>query len=234
MRILMSCAALAAGCGATEAVPDAPGAIDGAAADAALADAAAPDAACERVLLVGGTDVAAQGWTVSAQGPHTLDYGADYVELQTTTTTGATTSGSQLLSYPDAFVAGDPIALEVVLRLDAVDPHNSFDAGAAILAAFTPPFGLAAEREQMVYLDAAAVGWADDSQSAAVTVLDGAYHTYVLTVDAAQNAALSVDGTAVLARTAFVTNGTIAVGDQTNDPDVDSALRIRSVRLLCP
>lgn len=238
MRILMSWAPLvmlAAGCGATDAVvPDAPGAIDGpgSTADASV-DAAVADAACERMLLVGGVDVEAQGWTISAQAPNTLGYGADHVELATTTTTGSTTSGAQLLSYPDAFVAGEPVAIEVVLRVDAVNPHNSFDAGAAILGAFTPPFGLPAERDQMVYLDAAAVGWADDTQSAAAAVL-GVYRTYVLAIDAAQNAALSVDGAEVLTRTGFVTNGTIAVGDQTNDPNVDSTLRIRSVRMLCP
>lgn len=35
-------------------------------------------------------------------------------------------------------------------------------------------------------------------------------------------------------RTGFVSNGAIAIGDQTNDANVDSVLRIRSVTKLCP
>ena len=63
---------------------------------------------------------------------------------------------------------------------------------------------------------------------------NGAYHTYVLSVDAAGVANVTIDGAAALTRAGYVTNGTIAVGDQSNDANVDGTLRIRSVKKLCP
>jgi len=204
------------------------------AADASPAgDAPAPDAAtCPTQLLVGGTDVAAQGWSVVMQAPATLSNGVDYVELQTTT--GTRTSGQLLLDYPGAVEIGKPFKIQVVMLVEAVNPHNQLDAAAAILGSFTPPFGADNERNEMIYLDPAKIGWADDTQSFAIAVTDNAYHTYELAVDASGNATLSVDGTQALTRNGFTTNGTIAVGDQTNDKGVDSTLRIRSVTKLCP
>jgi hypothetical protein len=64
-------------------------------------------------------------------------------------------------------------------------------------------------------------------------VTDGSYHTYVLSVDASNVATLTMDGNPLLTRNGFATNGTVAIGDQTNEPNVDSTLRLRSVRLLC-
>jgi hypothetical protein len=86
----------------------------------------------------------------------------------------------------------------------------------------------------MIYLDSAAIGWADDTQSAAFSVTDGAYHVYELAVDAAKVATVSIDGVAKLTRNNFTTNGTIAIGDQTNDVNVDGAVRIKSVERRCP
>ena len=83
-------------------------------------------------------------------------------------------------------------------------------------------------------LDGAAIGWADDTQSAAFSITDGAYHVYELAVDAAKVATVSIDGVAKLTRTDFTTNGTIAIGDQTNEANVDGAVRIKSVERLCP
>lgn len=205
--------------------------------DSRIVDAAPdapPDAACERTLLTGGTDVAAQGWTVGMLPPSTLSNGADYVELQTTTTTGQQTSGQLLLSYAGAFAAGAAFKLEVVALVQAVNPHNQFDAAAAIMGSFTPAFGTQSDRSTMIFLDSGAIGWSDNTQTHAVAVTDGAYHTYVLAVDAAQTAQVTIDGAAALTRTGFTSTGTIAVGDQTNDRNVDSMMRIRSVRLLCP
>jgi hypothetical protein len=54
------------------------------------------------------------------------------------------------------------------------------------------------------------IGWADDSESAAVSSADGLFHTYRLAVDAAGNATVSRDGTQLLTRTGYTTNGTIA------------------------
>ncbi len=205
-------------------------AIDASPASDAAADAPASDAAtCPTQLLTGGTDVAAQGWSIVMLPPATLTNGPDYVKLQTTT------SGQLLLDYPGAVEMGKPFKIQVVMQVDAVNPHNQFDAGAAILGSFTAQtgFGTTAERRQMIYLDAARIGWADNSQSFAITVTDSAYHTYELAVDAGGAATVSVDGTPALTRSGFTTNGTIAVGDQTNDANVDSTLQIRSVTRLC-
>lgn len=205
-----------------------------AATDAANGLDAAADAGCQpTVLLAGGSDVATQGWSVTMQGPATVSYGADYVRLETSTSSGASTGGQLLLSLPGAVGVDVPFAIEIVMQVETVDTHNALDSGAAILASFTAPFGTGTQRAQMVYLDSAAIGWSDNSQSHAVAVTDGAYHTYVVSVDASQVATVTIDGATALTRNAFVTNGTIAIGDQTNDPNVDGAMRIRSVRKLC-
>ncbi|MFY1832163.1 hypothetical protein ACN47A_40055 [Myxococcus fulvus] len=185
-------------------------------------------------LLVGGEDIVAQGWTVVRQAPSALSYGPDYVRLETSTVRGERTSGQLLITRANAFDGAKPFRLEVTLQVESVNPHNSLDSGAAILGSFTPPVGNSTDRSQMLYLDSAAIGWADDTQSAAFPVVDGAYHVYELSVDAAKVATVSVDGVAKLTRNNFTASGTIAIGDQTNDPNVDGVVRLRSVELLCP
>jgi hypothetical protein len=187
-----------------------------------------------RTLLTGGTDVTTQGWTIKQVAPATVTNAADYVQLQTSTTSGQQVGGQLLLTYANAVPVDAPFKLQIVMSVQAVNAHNPLDSAAAILGGFTAPFGTGAERSQMIYVDSAAVGWADDSQTHAATSTDGQYHTYVLAVDALKTATLLVDGSALLARANYTTNGTIAVGDQTNDANVDSTLRIRSVTLLCP
>lgn len=203
----------------------------GSAADAPAADAAT----CPRKLLTGGTDVTAEGWTAVTQPPATLSYGMDFVKLQTSTNTNATSGGQLLLDYPGAVEVGKPFRIQVVMQVDAVSPHNQLDSAAAILGAFTAQtgFGTTAERGQMIYLDSGKIGWADDTQSFAVTVTDNAYHTYELSVDTNGTATVSIDGAQALTRQNFTTNGALGIGDQTNEPGVDSTLRIRSVTKLC-
>jgi hypothetical protein len=226
MRGALVCVMAAVGCGSGKNAP----------ADASIDSAVDPDApGCQpKVLLVGGTDVVPQGWTMVMQPTAAVTYGPDYVHLQTSMAMGATKSGQLLLNYPGAVDAGKPFRLQVVMLVEAVDPHNPSDSAAAILGAFTPPFGAGNDRDQMVYLDSGKIGWADDTQSFTTPVTDNAYHTYELSVDAGNVAHVSVDGIAALTRNGFVGNGSIAVGDQTNDPNVDSGLRIRSVTRLCP
>jgi len=201
----------------------------------------APDQGChDLTLLSGGTDVAAQGWHTLMQAPATLSYGADYVQLATSTTSGAGASGMLLLSYPNAIDVGKPFRIRVELAVEAVNPHNALDSGAALLASFTAPFGLTKDRQEMVYLDSNHLGWGDDSAptptttTAPFSVADGTYHTYELSLDAGGTLSVSADGTLELSRTGFTTNGTFALGDQTNDANVDGTIRIRSVTKLCP
>jgi Stigma-specific protein, Stig1 len=185
-------------------------------------------------LLVGGDDITAQGWTTVAQTPNTLTYGADYVRLATSTNGGGSMSGQLLITRANSLDGTKPFKLHVTMQVESVNTHNPFDSGAAIMGSFTPPFGSGADRPQMIYLDSAAIGWADDTQSAAFSVTDGAYHVYELAVDAAKVATVSIDGVAKLTRNNFTTNGTIALGDQTNEVNVDGAVRIKSVERLCP
>jgi hypothetical protein len=168
------------------------------------------------------------------QPPATVSYGPDYVHLQTSTTPGTPSGGQLLLNYPGAFDAAKPFKLEVVMLVEQVNPHNSFDSAAAIMGSYGGGAGVGNDRDEMIYLDGDAIGWADDTQSFNVSVENNEFHTYVLAVDASGTATVTVDGVNALTRNGFLYNGAIAVGDQTNDPNVDSALRIRSVTLLCP
>jgi hypothetical protein len=216
-------AAALAGCGSVnDTPPDAP--------------AAEPDAAtCPKDLLVGGTSmtVESQGWAIVMQAPASLTYGADYVRLETTTNAGSRMNGQLLLQRQGA-LPPPPFGFEVELLIERVDTHNQLDAAAAILGSFTLPFGEGSDRGLMVYLDAGRIGWADDSQSTAAAITDGAYHKVRLTVAADGTARVTLDGNLVASRAGFVSNGAIAVGDQTNDPDVDAATRIRRITRLCP
>lgn len=214
------------------------GEVEGEGVDAPEADAAidaAPDAAgCQpKSLLMGGAAVEPQGWAVVSQAPSAVTYGPDYVRLETSTATGATTSGQLLLSYPGALPA-PPFQVQIVLLVERVNPHNQLDAGAAILGAFTPPFGTGTDRNQMIYFDGGAIGWADNTQAFTASITNNAYHTVELAVNAGGAAQVTLDGIAALARAGYVSNGALAIGDQTNDVNVDGAIRIRSVTLLCP
>ena len=203
--------------------------------DAGDADAAPDASSCPKTLLVGGVDVIPQGWSIVSLNDFELSYAGDSTVLKTSTTSGARQGGELLLSYPGAYEAGKPFRLQVVMRVDSVGQHNQADSAAAILGSFTGPIPAPDQRSQMLYLDAAEIGWADNSNRFATSVVDNAYHTYELSVDAANVARVSVDGAATpLTRSNFVTNGTIAIGDQTNDPNVDAVTRIRSVTRLCP
>lgn len=238
MRGVLACLlALVAACGEVEhraadantPVADAP------VADAPVVDAAPDTPGCQpKTLLAGGTDVMAQGWSLVMQSPAQLSNGPDYVKLQTQTSAGAMTSGQLLLSYPGAVEAGKPFKLQIVMLVESVNPHNSFDSAAAIMGSFAGGAGTPTDRAEMIYVDAGAIGWADDTQAFNAPIANNAYHTYELSVDASARASVTLDGTPALTRTGFTFNGAIAIGDQTNDASVDSVLRIRSVTRLCP
>lgn len=234
MRSLLLVSISLAACGTVKDTPlDAAAGTD-AAPDSSI-DAAIDAPGCQpQTLLIGGTMVEPQGWSVVTQAPATLSYGPDYVKLETVTNANATTSGQLILNYPGALTANQPFKLEVVLLVERTNPHNSFDAAVALLGSYTPPFGVGNDRSQMVYFDGGMIGWADDTQAFTTTITNNAYHTVVLSVNAANTATVTVDGVMALTRNAYVSNGAIAIGDQTNDANVDSAIRIRSIRKLCP
>jgi hypothetical protein len=198
---------------------------------------AAPDAAtCPKTLFDGdiGMTVESQGWSVVMMAPASLTYGTGYVRLETSTPVGGTKSGQLLLHRPGA-LPPPPFRFQVELLVERVSAHNTSDSGAAILGSFTPPFGAVNERSQMIYLDAGQLGWADDSQSFTQPIADNLFHAVELAVAADGAAQVTFDdAAAVLVRAGFVSNGAIAIGDQTNDASVDGAIQIRKVELLCP
>ena len=194
-----------------------------------------PDLACNPVVFLGGVDPTAQGWTITSSPPATLSSPSSGItQILTSTPSGAQTSGALLVSRASGLSAGHAFTIEFVVRVNAVAAHNQLDSAAALMGSFGGGFGTPTDRNEMIYIDGDKIGWSDDTQSAAVSALDGQFHTYRLAVDAAGNATVSRDGTPLLTRSGFTTNGTIAFGDQTNDPNVDSTFQIESVSLLCP
>ncbi len=195
-----------------------------------------PDLACNPVVFQGGVDPAAQGWTLTSIQPATLSSpGAGITQLQTSTNSGAQSGGQLLVSRATRDRRGTlAFTIELVVRVNAVAAHNQLDSAAALLGSYGGGPGTPTDRAEMIYIDGDKIGWGDDTQSAAVSALDGQFHTYRLAVDAAGHATVSRDGMPLLTRSGFTTNGTIAFGDQTNDANVDSTFQLESVSLLCP
>lgn len=183
-----------------------------------------------QTILDGTSTIAAQGWSVASQTGSASAITTDGV-LVDFNTTGL---NAQALATKDIGIAtGAAYSLEWRLKVIATNGHNQFDAPVAFMASFTPPFGTTTERSQMIYFDAAAIGWADNTQSFAVDTTS-AVHMYRLDVSAAGHAEVRVDGTLALIRDGFITTGTVAVGDQTNDVNVDAHFDVYQVRKLCP
>ena len=187
----------------------------------------------EVMLLEGGVDVAAQGWVVVALQPSSLTLDGGLTTLSTSTMGSAGTGGQLLLARAGTTPLTGDYTLRVRAEVTRVNVHNALDCGAALLGAFNGAFGSGAERAQMICLDPSAVVWGDDTQSAPVAIVDAGLRTYELSVTAANVATVSVDGVPVLARPGFQRNGTIAIGDQTNDRNTDGQMSIRSVSRIC-
>jgi hypothetical protein len=219
-----------AACGGGAKTPGTPDA----AIDAPMIDA--PPACTPTPLLVGGTDVTKQGWAVITDGPATLTNGADFVQLTTTTTSGAKSGGHLLLALTNQAAFTPPFKLAITMAIARVNNHNQLDAAAAIMPSLTDSFGTGAERDQMIYIDNTKVGFAADDPKlppATISLVDGAFHDFVVAVDAAKTLTLAVDAKPLLTYPTVTLDGTIAIGDQTNDPNFDSSLQIRAVTLLC-
>ncbi len=195
------------------------------------------------VIIFDGNQLpSAQGWTTVTNIVPPLPESTDGVSTFTLNTLAGTTTdtfGRRLLySFNPGVSLANGFTLEADLEVVNADPHNPFDAGIVLMGSYTvPPFGGVADRSEMIWFENAAIGWGDDAQSAAVNTTIG-FKTYKLDVDAAGNATVFVNGTPVLSRTGFVTNGIIAFGDQTNDggsvtssADTDGHFNLRQIRL---
>lgn len=191
-----------------------------------------PDACISQPLFIGGSDPQTQGWMVAMDGTaFVTTSGPTITQLQTQTTAGA--GAILLLVRPNVVTPGTPWGIEVVMEVFAANPHNFLDSAAVIMGSYSAPTPDGDQRGEMIYLDGDSIGWADDTQSAAANNFDNRFHTYQLLVDAAGNATVTRDGANLLTRAGFTTTGSIAIGDQTNDPNVESTLLVRSISRLC-
>jgi hypothetical protein len=201
---------------------------------AGMAPPERPDApACEKHLLIGGMAPLANGWSMTMEPPATLTDGLDYVALHTSTVSGQNSGGQLLLRYPGAVDPTMAFAIEIVMLVDEAAAHNPLDASVAIMPSCTGSAGSQSEREQMLYLQSGRIGWADDTDEFSAPVTDGAYHSYLISIDAAGTEQVSVDGQLALTRVNVLRDGAITIGDQSNDRDLDSTIRIRSVTKRC-
>jgi len=222
-------------CGSVKSTPDA--AVDAALTidgpvDARVVDAP-PDACVPTPLFIGGTDPTAQGWTVNRGGSATISTAGPSITSLLTNTVGGS-GGYQLLSKAGLLTPGQPFDIELSMQVNSVNTHNFLDGAAVLMARYTSSFGDGTDRAQMLYVDPDRIGWTDDTGSFLTNSVDGSFHTYRLKVDSAGNATVYRDGISVLTRVGYVTNGTIAFGDQTNDANIESNLYIRSLTLRCP
>lgn len=189
-------------------------------------------------LLVAGTDLATQKWKVVQSQPSTLTNppGADFIQIDTSTT-GNAPGGELLLSFTSASALAPPFKLAIVMKVVSLTAHppDPLDAAAAIMPSFSGLSGSQTEREQMVSIESTKIGCGDGKPSVPATLVDGAFHTYTLAVDANKTMTVTLDdqATPVITRAQITLGGTFAIGDQTNDPNVDSSLQIRSITKLC-
>ena len=229
--------AATAACGSVANQPDAGGNGDGPNGPTVDSPPGSADACANRVLLDGSLPFTQQGWLLTSGPPSFAGPGADPTAIQIQTDTDPNGQGGYaLLSLAGAVPTTAPFRIEWELLVLEVDPHNTFDAGVVLMGSYGGGFGLPADREQMVFIDRDRVGWADDTQVQLANSVDMAFHRYTFTVDANRRATVERDdGSISLVRTNFTTNGTIAIGDQTNDAGVDGNILVRRITLLsCP
>lgn len=231
---LVGVIAAAAGCGSV-ASRDADAPPAGADARPGADAARSPDAGTctPGIILSPGADPAAQGWTVTQSGFATLSY-TDPAAIQLETMPGGIDGGATLILSRRVVASGQPFGFEVIMRVDRVDTHQEWNTPVTLAGAYSGIPGTVAERDQRIYVDGGAMGWADDLGTAVANALDGAFHTYEVDVAATGQASVIRDGAAVLSRTAFTTDGTIAIGDLTSQLQLEASIAIQSVTVRCP
>jgi hypothetical protein len=226
-----------------QAAPDLSESFDMHSEDLTTADLPPP---CPQPLLEGSSTPDLQGWSVLQTSDAVGTVSSDQVLIQYNTASmpcpAPCKTGPMVLYYKEIGISdGTAYALEWRLKVVTSDTHNPLDAAVAFMGSFTPSttFGTAPERSQMIYFETGAIGWADDSTapqavSRYLVNTTDVFHVYRLDVDAAGHAEVRVDGNLALTREGFSTNGTIAIGDQTNEANLESQFLVYSIRKLCP
>ena len=194
------------------------------------------------LILYDGAAAPAAPWGQNIIGsPVVTPLGDGTTAFQTITPVGARSGEANLYSYTTDtanFIAS------IRLKVLAVNAHNQLDAGLMFSAYpyFSLPAGNSGSRSSMLYIDAARIGWADDTQSTPVDTSQ--FHEYTIRyvngaldvfIDTAYADIQSGTATPVLSRTVATSNTSsadIVFGDQSNDPNVDSHYVVDYVQLL--
>ncbi|MEO8699681.1 MAG: hypothetical protein ABI867_06540 [Kofleriaceae bacterium] len=183
----------------------------------------APGGCVPTVLLAAGTDPVAQGWVFDRVGTADQTVTNQFLELRTSN------NGRQMMSKANA-VPLDRFIIEMVVQVVASGGHTDSDAAIALMGSFHPPTGNAADLTRMIALDTDAMGF----QGASIGVTTTTMQTYRLERTETGGFKVSIPNGGSISVGSFTTNGTIAIGDQTTAPGLDSTIRIASIKRLCP
>ena len=187
-------------------------------------DTPVPTTCTPRRLLMGGGDPAAQGWTVLHTGSYTISGGSSGGQTMLMTRNDSTL----LLVYRNAFPP-DRWAIEVTMQVMQSGGHATNEAAIAVMPSFHDPLGSDQDRSRMMFLDMDRIGFGGTSIGAPTTAMS----KYRLEHTAGGGMKVTADfGSLEIG--SVISNGTIAIGDQTTSAGLDSTFSIASVDLFCP
>ncbi|HWO21520.1 MAG TPA: hypothetical protein VNO30_22280 [Kofleriaceae bacterium] len=180
-----------------------------------------------RRLLAGGQAVEGQGWTIERAGTGTVTYGGGVTALSTTE------NARQLIVLRDAFPSTE-WSLMIMAQVVQSGGCTASHAAAAFMAGFHGPVGDTADRARMLCASEGSVSWGDGSVSIGVSLDTLAQIKLERTANGIRANVLASGGMGTITGSNFTSNGTIAIGDQTTEPGLDSMIRLVSVDLTCP
>jgi hypothetical protein len=195
--------------------------------------------AAPQIIYDGRSPPAPAVWTPATIGSPTVASAEGLTRFTTKTAPGGRTSDTNLYKYAtgtNSFIAS------IKLKAHSVNRHNSLDAGLMFSVGddFTLTAGNQTQRAAMLYIDPTAIGWADDTASAANDA--SGFHEYVIRyTNGLLDVFVDTSFEAIIARTAQPLlsraqpssgsdRGAIVFGDQTNDPNVDSDYEVEFVK----
>ena len=205
-------------------LPAAPGSIDAPPEPPVDSTSIDGPAACTpRTLLAGGSNAAEQGWEIVRIGNGSISTANGITTLATTG------DARQLLVLRDAIPA-DRFIVEVNLEVVASGARTTGLGAVALMMSFHDPSGDAMDLSRMVALDTLGMQIGTASVGFDTTTM----HAYQIERTATGSIRAAVGGGGTVTVSPFTTNGTIAIGDQSTAPGLDSTIRISSILLMCP
>ncbi|TDS78744.1 fibronectin type III domain protein [Comamonas sp. JUb58] len=195
--------------------------------------------AAPQLIYDGSSPPAPAVWSQWKAGSPTVTSAAGLTRFSTKTVMGDRTSDANLYKYAtgtNSFIAS------IKLKALAINRHNQLDAGLMLSVGddFSGSFGNATQRSAMLYIDPTAIGWADDTASAANDA--SGFHEYAIRytnglldvfVDTSFEAIIAGTAQPLLSRaqpSSGSDRGAIVFGDQTNDANVDSDYEVEFVK----